>query len=39
MQAIEQWLAMMREALSRNYDRLDRVLADMQSSPKRRRRK
>jgi DNA-binding transcriptional ArsR family regulator len=27
--AIEQWLSMMREALSRNYDRLDRVLADM----------
>ena len=37
MEAMEQWLAMMREALSRNYDRLDRVLADMQSKKKRRR--
>ncbi|HVO99065.1 MAG TPA: metalloregulator ArsR/SmtB family transcription factor [Bryobacteraceae bacterium] len=27
--AIEQWLAMLRKALSRNYDRLDQVLADM----------
>ena len=35
--AIEQWLAMMREALARNYNRLDKVLADMQSSKKRRR--
>lgn len=33
---IEQWLAMMREALTRNYNRLDKVLADMQSSKKRR---
>jgi DNA-binding transcriptional ArsR family regulator len=32
MQEMEQWLAMMRKALARNYDRLDRVLADMQSS-------
>jgi DNA-binding transcriptional ArsR family regulator len=29
IQAIEKWLAMMREALSRNYERLDQVLADM----------
>ena len=34
MQAIEQWLAMMREALTHNYGRLDQVLADMQSSTK-----
>ena len=35
IQAIDQWLAMMREALSRNYDRLDQVLAGMPShSPK-----
>jgi DNA-binding transcriptional ArsR family regulator len=39
MEAVEQWLAMMREALARNYDRLDNVLAHMQSSKKRRRRK
>jgi hypothetical protein len=29
MEAIDQWLAMLREALARNYDRLDKVLADM----------
>jgi DNA-binding transcriptional ArsR family regulator len=29
--AIDQWLAMLREALAKNYDRLDEVLADMQS--------
>jgi DNA-binding transcriptional ArsR family regulator len=29
MEAIDQWLAMLREALTRNYDRLDDVLADM----------
>ena len=35
LQAIDQWLALLREALSRNYDRLDQVLADMPShSPK-----
>jgi DNA-binding transcriptional ArsR family regulator len=27
--AIDQWLDMLREALARNYDRLDQVLADM----------
>jgi DNA-binding transcriptional ArsR family regulator len=27
--AIDQWLAMLREALARNYDRLDAVLAAM----------
>jgi DNA-binding transcriptional ArsR family regulator len=30
IQAIEQWLSLMREALARNYDRLDDVLAAMQ---------
>ena len=32
---IDQWLGMLRQALSQNYDRLDGVLAEMQS-PKRR---
>lgn len=27
--AIDQWLAMLREALTRNYDRLDQVLSNM----------
>jgi DNA-binding transcriptional ArsR family regulator len=29
--AIDQWLAMLREALARNYDRLDQVLAEMKT--------
>jgi len=29
IEAIDQWLAMLREALTRNYDRLDEVLAEM----------
>jgi DNA-binding transcriptional ArsR family regulator len=29
VEAIDQWLAMLRDALSKNYDRLDAVLADM----------
>jgi DNA-binding transcriptional ArsR family regulator len=29
-QEIDQWLEMLRTALSRNYDRLDQVLAEMQ---------
>ena len=35
--AIDQWLDMLRQALARNYDRLDQVLADMTSAtnPKR----
>jgi DNA-binding transcriptional ArsR family regulator len=28
--AIDQWLAMLRDALSKNYERLDEVLAAMQ---------
>jgi DNA-binding transcriptional ArsR family regulator len=35
MQGVEQWLAMMRDALSRNYDRLDHVLASMQAETRR----
>jgi DNA-binding transcriptional ArsR family regulator len=35
MQGVEQWLAMMREALSRNFDRLDKVLASMQAETRR----
>ncbi|HMD49514.1 MAG TPA: metalloregulator ArsR/SmtB family transcription factor [Bryobacteraceae bacterium] len=30
--AIDQWLAMLRKALAKNYQRLDQVLADMQSA-------
>jgi DNA-binding transcriptional ArsR family regulator len=32
--AMDQWLAMLRKALERNYDRLDGVLAAMQSNRK-----
>jgi DNA-binding transcriptional ArsR family regulator len=35
MRGVEQWLAMMREALSRNYTRLDTVLASMQAESRR----
>jgi len=31
VEAIDQWLAMLREALAKNYDRLDGVLADMKT--------
>ena len=31
---IDQWLAMMRDAFTANYDRLDRVLAEMQTPDK-----
>ena len=37
IQAVEQWLATLRDALSRNYDRLDKVLMDMQPKGRRRR--
>jgi DNA-binding transcriptional ArsR family regulator len=30
--AMDQWLAMLRKALEKNYDRLDQVLADMESN-------
>lgn len=30
--AIDQWLAMLRKALERNYERLDQVLAEMDSN-------
>ncbi len=29
IEAVDQWLARLRQALERNYDRLDEVLADM----------
>ena len=32
--ALDQWLAMLRTALEKNYDRLDGVLAEMQSNQK-----
>ena len=31
VEAIDAWLAMLREALAKNYDRLDRVLAAMKT--------
>ena len=31
VEAADQWLAMLREALTRNYGRLDQVLAEMKS--------
>lgn len=31
IEAIDQWLAILREALARNYDRLDEVLANMKT--------
>jgi DNA-binding transcriptional ArsR family regulator len=37
--AAEDWLATMRQAMERNYDRLDRVLAAMQSRKRRERRR
>ncbi|HEX5180968.1 MAG TPA: metalloregulator ArsR/SmtB family transcription factor [Gemmatimonadaceae bacterium] len=32
--AMDRWLEMLRTALERNYDRLDHVLADMESAPR-----
>lgn len=36
--AMDQWLAMLRKALEKNYERLDEVLAAMESNPKRKKR-
>jgi DNA-binding transcriptional ArsR family regulator len=32
LEAVEQWLAVLRKGLERNYDRLDAVLADIEPS-------
>jgi DNA-binding transcriptional ArsR family regulator len=32
IEPIDQWLAMLRDALAKNYDRLDRILADLKPS-------
>ena len=37
LDAMDQWLNMLRKALEKNYDRLDGVLAAMQSAPKKKR--
>ena len=37
--AVEQWVSTMRDAMARNYDRLDRVLATMQSKTKKKERR
>jgi DNA-binding transcriptional ArsR family regulator len=34
IEAMDQWLAMLRKALDKNYDRLDKVLADMEEHKK-----
>jgi DNA-binding transcriptional ArsR family regulator len=34
IQAMDQWLSMLRKALEKNYDRLDKVLASMQQGRK-----
>ena len=34
IEAMDQWLAMLRKALERNYDRLDEVLASMEQNKK-----
>lgn len=34
IEALDQWLAMLREALDKNYDRLDEVLAGMEQKKK-----
>ena len=34
IEATDQWLAMLRKALQKNYDRLDEVLADMEKDKK-----
>ena len=39
VEAMDQWLAMLRKALETNYDRLDEVLAGMDKPKKRKRRR
>ena len=39
MEGVEEWLSSLRKALARNYQRLDKVLADMQSANKRQKRR
>ena len=34
IEAMDQWLAVLRKALDKNYDRLDKVLADMEQHKK-----
>ncbi len=34
IEALDQWLAMLRKALEKNYDRLDGVLAEMETQKK-----
>jgi DNA-binding transcriptional ArsR family regulator len=36
IEALDQWLAMLRKALERNYDRLDEVLVEMEQPKKKR---
>jgi DNA-binding transcriptional ArsR family regulator len=36
--AMDQWLAMLRRALEKNYERLDAVLATMETKPERKKR-
>lgn len=36
IEAVDQWLATLRDALAKNYDRLDTLLAEMQSPKKER---
>jgi DNA-binding transcriptional ArsR family regulator len=38
IEAMDQWLAILRKALEKNYERLDEVLAAMESNPKRKKR-
>jgi DNA-binding transcriptional ArsR family regulator len=38
IEAMDQWLAMLRKALEKNYNRLDELLADMEPNAKGRRR-
>ncbi len=35
IEAMDQWLGMLRQALEKNYDRLDNVLAEMETNKKR----